>query len=134
MLGGERRVKWLDAQRRRIGVETLRRHEGYRSEPPDVPIVERPAVIENELQRRIAALPLGKRPGIDEESAREARLNDDSIVRGEIENNELRAAPCSYDRRPGQTPPKGQRCGLAKHVAALDDHPVDAAPGDLAIQ
>ena len=55
MISGERAVKWLDAERstctraNRSGV-----HQRDRAEPANVAVVERSAVVEHELDRRIA--------------------------------------------------------------------------------
>ena len=99
MLCGERAVKWLDAERGCVAREPISVHQRDRSEPPNVPIVKRAAVVENELDGRVLALALRKVAGVDQERSGEPRLNHETVAAGEIEHDELRAPPGARDPR-----------------------------------
>ena len=135
MRGGERRVKWLDAERRHVFGETIGGHQGHRAEPPNVAVVERPAVVEREFDRRVAALVLRKSAAVDEQRAGEPRLHDDAVARRQVEHDELGAAPAARDRRAGRAAGRIRAArALAQHVALDDDDADDRATGDLAIE
>src|SRR6185503_5493921 len=93
MLCGKGGVKWLDAKRRGVGGESCRGHQRDGAESSDVAVVERAAVVENELERGIAALLIRKGAGVDEQRAGEARLHHDALTRREIQNHELGSPP-----------------------------------------
>src|SRR5689334_3804112 len=99
MICGERAVKWLNAQRRCIARESFGVHQRDRSQPPDIAVVQRSTIVENELDRRILALPLRKISGVNQQGAREARLNDQAFTSREVEHDELRAPPGPGDLR-----------------------------------
>src|SRR3954467_6546957 len=99
MLGGEGRVKGLDAQRRGIAGEAFRRHERDGAEAADVAVVNRAAVVQAELHRRVRTLALRQIPVIDEQRTGEAGLNDESVSAREIEHDELGAPPTALDDR-----------------------------------
>src|SRR4051812_48499165 len=99
MLGGEGRVKGLDAQRRGIAGEAFRGHERNGAKAADVTIVNRAAVVQAELYRRVRTLALRQVPVIDEERAGEAGLHDESVSTREIEHDELGAPPATLDDR-----------------------------------
>src|SRR5215467_7574919 len=98
MLGGERAVKWLDAERGRVLVESLWRHHGHRAQAADVTVVEGASVVECESDRGVAAFVIGKSPVVDQQRASESRLYDDPVSGGQRNHDELGASPTSLDR------------------------------------
>jgi len=135
MRRGKIPVKWFDAENRRVFVESLRRHERDRSEPPDVSIVKRSAVGQIEAKRGVTKLSLVEvSAGIDQERACESWLDDDSISAGEVEHDELRSSPRAIDRRSGDALPQCASRNLAKHVGLRDRDGGDARSGDLTIE
>src|SRR6185312_5184517 len=99
MLGGKRGIKRLDAKAGRVPRELIRRHERDGAESPDVSVVERSAVVERELDRRVAPFLWWQLAGVDEQRAGEARLNHEPLAGGQIEDDELGPTPDVLDRR-----------------------------------
>ena len=87
MLRGERAVKWLDPQRCRVALKPVGVHQHDGSEPTNVAVVDGAPVVENELDCRVLALPLGEVAGIDQKRSGEPGLNDYPVAGGQIKNN-----------------------------------------------
>ena len=134
MICGELAVKWLDAERCGVAVEPLGIHQCDGAQPTDVAIVQRSTVVENELDGRVLALALRKIPGVNQQSAREARLDDQTFARREIEHDELRAPPCSRYPRPDKTLFQRTSIDLPQNVRAADVNGDDGSSCDLAIE
>ena len=135
MLRREITVKWFDAKRGSVLLESPRRHERDGSESPDVAIMKRAAVGEIESKRRITKLALVEVvTGVDQQRPRKSGLNDHSISAREIEHNEFRSSPGAIDRRAHHALPQCDRGDLAKDVGFRNGDGDDARSGDLAIQ
>src|SRR5690349_9695161 len=106
---GERRVKRLDAECPDVLGEPLRAHERDRAEAADVAVVELPAVREVEGDAEEAALALRDPARVDEQGAGEARLDDEPVAGGEVEDDQLRPAPRSVDTRAADAPGEAAR-------------------------
>ena len=102
MVGGEGGVKGLDAERGGIARESLGMHERDGAETADISVVDGATIIEPELDRRVRALAFGQVPVIDEQRASEARLNNESVSTGQVEDDELGATPAALDDGAGR--------------------------------
>ena len=128
MGSGERRVKRLDAQCRRVFGEPRRVHERDGAEAPDVAIVEVAAVVEDEAQRGVRRLRSGSGPrasssapvkrGCTTMRSPESRSRTTSLAR--------RQARCDRDAR-SRDCASSAGGDLAQHVGLLDDDLGDAA-------
>src|SRR5690349_20485583 len=72
---GERGVKRLDAETRRVFGEAVGAHDGDRAEAPDVAVVEVAAVVEREVQSGVGSLGVREGAAREEKGAGEARLH-----------------------------------------------------------
>src|SRR5436305_5826059 len=115
MLRGKVRVKGLGAKFGGVKLKPVGSHQRERAEPPNVPVVNRASVLENELHSRVRALPLGEVAAIDEERAGESRLDDEPIAGRQVEDDQLRAPPTPRDRCA-----RGALCDLARRNLAED--------------
>src|SRR6266550_4679090 len=97
MLRCERGVKWLDTEHGRVAHESLGAHERECPESPDVPVVDRPAVVKPDLDRRVITFSLGQIPIVDQQRASEAGLHDEMVACRQIQYDELRATPTTCD-------------------------------------
>src|SRR5881227_2235994 len=97
----ERRVKRLDAEPALVLGEPVGRHERDRAKAADVAVVQAAAAVEGEGHSQKRALTLGerRRAVVDEKCAGEARLDDEPVAGGEVEDDELRAPPRALDAR-----------------------------------
>src|SRR3954471_24226583 len=98
MLRGKVGVKGLDAKFGGVKLKPLGSHQRERTEPPNVPVVNRAPVLESELHSRVRALSFGEVAAIDQKRASEARLDDQPIAGREVEDDELRAPPPPRNR------------------------------------
>src|ERR1044071_6047746 len=126
MFTGEERVKWLDPERRAVLLEARRGHERDGAQATDVPVVNRAAIGEDQLDRRVAAFVVGESAGVDEKRAGEARLHDDAIVARQVDHDELGAPPCPENGRAGDSPRKLPSGCLAEDVCLGYGAPLDA--------
>jgi len=135
MLRGKILVKWFDAKNGRVFLESLRRHERDRSEPPNVAIVKCSAIGQIEAKSGVVKLALVEvSAAIDQQCACESWLDDDSIFAGEVEHDELRSSPRAMDRRAGHALSQSARRNLAKNVGLRDSDGGDARSGDLTVE
>src|SRR3954469_22084301 len=120
MLACKGRVKGLDAKRRGVVRETLGSHQCEGAEASDIAIVNRSTVVQRELDGGVRALSVRKVARVDEQGAGEPRLNDDSITRREIEDDELSATPAALDDRVARAARQLAGRHLAKHIGFAD--------------
>src|SRR6059058_1770172 len=97
MSSGKGWVKWLDAQSAGVFVEARGIHECHGPEAAHVAVVKCASIVEGELHRRVLAQLRRKRAVVDQESARKPRLHDEPIAGGEVQHDQLRTAPRSFD-------------------------------------
>src|SRR5215208_315571 len=131
---GERRVKRLDAQCRRVCVEARRVHERHRAQASDIAIMELSSIVQREAHRRVWRLYRRQWTAAQEERAGEAGLYDDPVARVEVQNDQLGATPRAHEGASDRTRYELGRRTLAEHVWPGDGDFGDAATGDLAIQ
>src|SRR5215210_6524712 len=131
---GERRVKRLDAELRRVLIEAAGAHQRECPEATNVAVVKVPSVIETEANRRVWRFGLGQRAAGQEERAGEPRLNDDPLARVQIEDDQLGATPSAHEAPSGDVRCELLRRSLTKNVRPNDRDLGDAATSDLAME
>ena len=121
MLRCERRVKRFRPQCRIEFRESCGRHERERAESADVAVGERAPVMQREGHGNVGSRFGRQHSVVDQERAREARLDDDSVVRVEEDHDGLGAAIAALDARSRHA--SRQCCGgcVAKYVCPV--HP-----------
>src|SRR6266516_4228788 len=97
MFRGERGVKWLDTERRGVAFKSIGTHERESAEAPDIAVVERAAVVQRELDRRVLAFTVREVAGVDEQRTREPRLHDEVLAGRKVQDDELCATPAARD-------------------------------------
>src|SRR4051812_39733771 len=126
MLGGKARVKWLDAKRRSVFREALGRHQRDGSKAPNIAIVQRAAILQNELERRVRTLLVRKLSAVDEQRSGKAWLNDEPVSGGQIDHDQLRATPAPHDGRSRQPFSERLDADFAQNVRLRDADRRDA--------
>jgi hypothetical protein len=96
--------------------------------------VEDAAVGELECQRGVLQLLSGQGAVVDQQRAGEARLDDEVIVGGQVEHDELRAAPAARERGAREARDELLRGDFAQNVGAPHAHGHDRRADDLAIE
>src|SRR5689334_13045723 len=134
MIGGKGWVKGLDAEPSGIALEHLGRHQGDGAKTPYIAIMQRSTVAETELESRVAALLVGEIAAVDEQRAREARLNDDTVAGGEVHYYELGTSPRALDRGPAHPSRELRSVHDPEHVRLRDDDVRYACTADLGIE
>ena len=134
MICRERAVKGLDAERRRVAREPAGIHQCHRSKPTNVAVVQRSTIVEDELDRRVLALAFWKMAGVNQQGAREARLDDKALASREVEDDELRAPPRSGDPRADDALRQRPSADFTQHVGAVYMNRDNGSSCDLAIE
>src|SRR6185369_10195946 len=122
MLGGKSAVKWFDAQRGTVFRESRVGHQRDGPQTPDVAVVKRATVGELECHGGVLQLLSGQGAVVDQQAAGEAWLNHEVVFGGQVEHDELGAAPAARER--GAREPRDEllRSDLAKNVGATYAH------------
>src|SRR5215471_14592922 len=131
---GERSVKWLDAERRRVAREAIGVHQSDRSEPSNIAVVKGSAIVENELDGRVLTLTFGQIARVDQQRTGETRLHNQMIAAGEIENDQLRASPRPSDSHADEPLCQRARADLAQDVRTAYVNGDDGSSCALAIE
>lgn len=134
MLAGERRVKWLDAEWSSVFGESLPRHQCDGSKATYIAIVQRASIVEYQLERGVAPLGLGQSACVNQQRAGESWLNNDALVRREIDYDELGSAPGSNNLCSEEPPGKGAWLDLAQNIRPGDADLENACSGELAVE
>ena len=121
-------------ERPRVPRESAFVHHAHRPEPTNVAVVKRTLVLEHELDGRVATLVFRELSGVDEQRSREPWLDDDSILRREIENDQLRATPRVVNDCADDAAAELARIDLAEHVAPFDPNVDDPDACDRAVE
>src|SRR4051812_21538667 len=134
MRGGKRTVKRLYTELRGIFRESALIHERDGTQPPNIGVVESSAVVEVETHRRIVELRALKIPVVDQQSAGEPRLYDDSVAGVEIDHHQLGAAPAAGDPSVAQPSRQRTRADFAQDVRLANGNLRDFATADRAVE
>jgi hypothetical protein len=134
MRARKRTVKRLDAEFPRVLFETIRIHQRNRSETPNIGVVKSSAVVELETQRGIAEIRRTETAVVDEQSAGEARLYDNSIAAVEVDHYQLGAAPAFDNRSLTEPPGKRARADFAQYVGFANRDFLDSSSADRAVE